>query len=208
MRQSRHPRKPPMNKRPSSAESPRVAAKKKAYVLAPSFTIANYQPADQSFLTKIRKTQALTVYEDDIQNYVSLAELRGYERADLFAVAEVGYHYLFNGNPEVALTLFEGLHAVLPSEPYFAMALGLTHDHLKHPKDAIQWYRKASSLAPSDGRPDINCAEIYLELGEFRGAQQYLAVGHRKAQQAQDEELATKAAALSEQLAKLARRAR
>src|SRR5688572_22039505 len=97
----------------------------------------------------------------------TLAEVRGYDRDDLFVIAEVAYHYLFNGGTRLALVLYEGLAAVSPKEPYFALALGLTHDHLGEVAMAHKWYAKAAELDPNDGRPDVNRAELYIEARDL-----------------------------------------
>lgn len=124
----------------------------------------------------------------------------GYERKDLYAIAEVGYHYLFSGGTDVAQALFEGLVAVAPNESYFALALGLTHDHLGNPREADRWYAYASKVDPTDGRPDVNRAELYLESGDFATAKKLLARGAEKARNRRDAALEKKASSLLQHL--------
>jgi predicted Zn-dependent protease len=126
----------------------------------------------------------------------SLQQIRGYSRQDLYAIAEVGYHYLFSGGVDVARALFDGLVAIAPEEAYFALALGLTADHQGSPEEAERWYARASQLDPHDGRADVNRAELYLERGDFPNARTLLARGAKKARIRQDVALERKATAL------------
>lgn len=125
-----------------------------------------------------------------------LAAIRGYQRQDLYAVAEVAYHYLLSGGHEIARALLEGLTAVAPGEAYFALAMGLVSDHQGDPAAADRWYRRAGELDPTDGRPDVNRAELRLEARDTTAARRLLAAGARKAERRNDAGLARKARAL------------
>ncbi|MCK6550461.1 hypothetical protein L6R52_31785, partial [Myxococcota bacterium] len=130
-----------------------------------------------------------------------LCELRGYRRDDLFAIAEVAHHYLFSGARALARTLFEGLAAVEPREPYFALAVGLACDHLGSRDDAMRWYRRASELDARDGRADVNLAELHLDAGDIPRARMLLTRGAAKAEAAGDDALARKSRAILRHLA-------
>lgn len=125
-----------------------------------------------------------------------LGVARGYQRQDLYAVAEIGYHYLFSGGLEIARALFEGLVAVAPDEAYFALALGLTHDHLQEQETADRWYAKAAQLDPHDPRADVNRAELRIERKDFQAARTLLMRGVKKARIRQEWALERKATAL------------
>jgi Flp pilus assembly protein TadD len=126
----------------------------------------------------------------------SLQQIRNYSRQDLYAIAEVGYHYLFSGGIDIARALFEGLAAIAPDEAYFALAMGLTTDHQGLTEEAERWYARASQLDPHDGRADVNRAELYLQRGDFANARTLLARGVKKSRIRQDLALERKAAAL------------
>ncbi|MBK6688877.1 MAG: hypothetical protein IPG45_30690 [Deltaproteobacteria bacterium] len=126
----------------------------------------------------------------------SLASQRGYAKTDLMAIAEIGYHYLLSGGTQLALTIFEGLCAVAPNEAYFALALGLTHDHLGDDRLALEWYRRAGALDPSDPRPDVNAAELYLARRDFASGVKLLERAVTKARHLGDEAIEKKASAL------------
>ncbi|MCK6551579.1 hypothetical protein L6R52_37450, partial [Myxococcota bacterium] len=134
----------------------------------------------------------------------SLREQRGYAHADLFAIAEIGYHYLMNGALDLASTVFEGLYAIAPDESYFALALGLVRDREGDKQGALACYGRAAALDPRDPRPDVNRAEIAIERGDLGEARRLLESARAKAVGVGDERLETKASALLRHLAALA----
>lgn len=136
----------------------------------------------------------------------SLGEARGYTREELFAIAEIGYHYLLSGGLRIAGVIFEGLSAVAPEEAYFALALGLTLDRQERIDEAAGAYRRASMLDPADGRADVNLAELLLMRGDEAGARAHLARARAKAAARGDEALAGKATALLTRLGTTAER--
>lgn len=159
------------------------------------------EPNKTCFFDTINKVKALTVAGPRALCVdENLARARGYEPEDLLAIAEIAWHYLMSGGLKLALTLYEGLTAVAPEEPYFALALGLTFDRMNEAKQADTWYRTAGRLDPKDGRPDINRAELCLEAGDRARAMKLLARGASKANVAGDLALARKADALLEHL--------
>ena len=189
------------------AKPPGTRAADKAYVVRPDdlgTKVGEVNPFKASFFHSIAKVNVRTAHGgvsivNDRQR--TLADARGYTRDDLFAVAEIGYHYLFSGGLKLALTLFEGLVAVEPDEAYFALALGLTHDHLGNRAEANTWYHRASVLDPTDGRADINRAELFLQGGDKSTARKLLSLGAQKARALGDQALARKATALIHHIA-------
>lgn len=163
-------------------------------------------PMSFDFIDALSAIQAKPVNEPEkkLRAEQSLASARGYAHGDLMAIAEVGYHYLCTGYPKLALALFEGLHAVEPREPYFALALGLLHDQLGDVSGADLWYRKASELDPSDGRAEVNRAELYLERDDLKSAHALLLRGVAKAERRRDLELTEKARSMLQQIERLA----
>lgn len=119
-------------------------------------------------------------------------------RRDLCAIAEVAYHYQRCGGFDLARTIFEGLAAIDPAEPYFAVALGLVSDHLGDRESAVAWYSRARELDPSDGRPDVNLAELAFAEGNRARASSLLRSGAEKARARGDAALERKAHALLE----------
>lgn len=126
----------------------------------------------------------------------SIAEARGYEEDELFALAEVGYHYVRSGGLRLAEVIFEGLTAIAPDEPYFWLALGLVEDYLDDKIEARRCYENAARLDPEDPRPEINLAELDLERRDRRSAELRLRRGLAKAVRGRDDALERKAQAL------------
>jgi Flp pilus assembly protein TadD len=94
---------------------------------------------------------------------------------DLFAIAHVGHRYLLEGSYELATSIFEGLFALAPRHAYFALALGLARDRSGDRLGAHRMYATASRLDPTDPRPDVNRAELFLESGDVERARALLA---------------------------------
>lgn len=155
-------------------------------------------PLSPGFIESVSQVDVVAVSDERALAPRALRSVRGYVRADLMAVAEIGYHYLFGGAPQIAHVVFDGLVAIDPDEAYFTLALGLTLDHLGDVRAAERCYTRAAKLDPSDGRPDVNRAELRIEQRDFEGATRLLRSGLRKAVAAHDERLAAKARAVIE----------
>ena len=175
----------------------------RAYVaLSDDLAVEAIEPHKAAFFDSLAKVKAVTMVVPKPQAMTraldgsGLAHQRDYDREDLFAVAEIGYHYLMNGGVKLAITLFEGLTAVAPREPYFALALGLSFDHQGDKADAMRWYDKAAALDPFDPRPDLNRAELLVEAREFHAAKDLLKRAAAKAQKKGDMPLHRKATAI------------
>jgi Tfp pilus assembly protein PilF len=145
-------------------------------------------------LGRVRALLVAEVPDAIVRN--GLAEARGYAASDLWAIAEVGYHYLRSGGYRLAAVIFEGLAALQPDEPYHQLALGLAQDHLGEDAAARAAYEKALRLDPADPRPELNLAELSLAGGDHARARLLLARAHGKALARGDAALARKAAAL------------
>lgn len=119
-----------------------------------------------------------------------------YQRQDLYAVAEIAYHYLFSGGEEIAYNLLAGLVEVAPKEAYFALAIGLAEDKRENFDEAERWYAKAAELDPLDPRADINRAELRIDKKDFNNARALLMRGLKKARTRRDAAMENKATAL------------
>ena len=131
--------------------------------------------------------------EQDIPNARALTRV---EIRQLFAIAEIGYHYLRNGRHRAAEALFEGLVTLEPHQGYFWLALGLTRDHLRDKRAAEHHYRQAVRCRPGDPVPLVNLAELALERGDRPRVRRLLARARRSARIREDARMAEKVAAL------------
>lgn len=190
----------------SRALAPARAPSVEGYVATAASDGEPADPLAPEFLREVAAVRVVSVTEPAVvcAPGKTLAAARGYQREDLFAIAEIAHTYLFSGFPQLALVLFEGLHAVAENEPYFALALGLSHDLCGDLEHAETWYRTAGALDPSDARPDVNRAEILIEQGDLKEARRLLERGRAKlARKDHDAVLEKKTEALRTQLSKL-----
>jgi len=130
----------------------------------------------------------------------TLRDVRGYSDEELYAIARTAYFYYYQGRLNEARTLFQGLYAVNPTDPYFAKALGVVEMAAENPQGAVQAYDVALKLAPEDAGAYVGRAEVRLALGQrglaaddLRRATQYLEA---------DEPLFVKASAMLDALTK------
>ncbi len=96
----------------------------------------------------------------------TLREVRGYTDEELYAIAKVAYVYYFQGRIPEARTLFQGLYAVNPAEPYFAKALGVVEFAAGNPQGALAAWDVALKLAPDDPAAWVGRAEVKLASGQ------------------------------------------
>jgi len=96
----------------------------------------------------------------------TLKEVRGYSDDELYAVARMAYFLYFQGKLEEARTLFQGLYAVNPVDPYFANALGVVELASGNEHGAMAAYDVAIKLAPDDPSGYVGRAEVHLVQGQ------------------------------------------
>lgn len=118
------------------------------------------------------------------------------DHADLLVIAELGYHYLMSGGLDLAHEIFSSLEILAPQEPYFPLALALVADRMGDKSRAHRAYERAARLAPSDPRPDLNRAELFIEAGDRESARALLTRALEKARRARSAALAAKAEGL------------
>lgn len=131
----------------------------------------------------------------------SIAEARGYTDEQLYAVADLGYHYFHKGGVRLAEVLFDGLVAVKPDEAYFWLGLGVASDLQGNKPRAMRCYERAKRLDPSDPHAELNLAELHLEAGDRRQAVNHLNGAVKKAQARRLREVERKARAMFAMLA-------
>lgn len=125
----------------------------------------------------------------------TLKDVRGYSDEELYSIARVGYFYFYQGRVSEARTLFQGLYAVNPLDPYFAKALGVVEMAAGNAQGALAAYDVALRLSPQDSAAYVGKAEVKLAQGQKAQAVEDL----RRASQlvkAEDEALKTKISAM------------
>ena len=128
----------------------------------------------------------------------TLKDVRGYSEEELYAVARMGHTFFHQGKVAEARTIFQGLFAVDPRDPYFARSLAVVEYASGNQEGALSAYDVAIKLAPDDSAGYLGRAEVLLALGRREAAGEDL----RRAVRAPegDDRLKTKAQALLDAL--------
>lgn len=92
----------------------------------------------------------------------TLKDVRGYTDDELYAIAKTAYVYYHQGRINEARTLFQGLYAVNPVDPYFARALGVVEFAADNVQGALAAYDVAIKLAPDDPGGWVGRAEVKI----------------------------------------------
>ncbi len=96
----------------------------------------------------------------------TLKDVRGYSDEELYSVARTAYFFYYQGRINEARTLFQGLYAVNPLDPYFAKALGVVELAAGNGQGAMAAYDVAIKLSPTDAAAYLGRAEVKLVLGQ------------------------------------------
>jgi type III secretion system low calcium response chaperone LcrH/SycD len=114
----------------------------------------------------------------------TLKEVRGYRDEELYSIARMGYFFYYQGKLEEARTIFQGLYAINPIDPYFAKALGVIELASGNPLGAQNAYDVALKISPQDPAAYVGRAEVKLAQGQklqavddLRRAQPLIGVG-------------------------------
>jgi type III secretion system low calcium response chaperone LcrH/SycD len=108
-------------------------------------------------------TQRLQKWAD---GKATLKDVRGYSDEELYSIARMAYFYFYQGKVQEARTLFQGLYAVNPMDPYFAKALGVVEMAAGNPPGALAAYDVAIKIAPQDAAAFAGRAEVKIAMGQ------------------------------------------
>ena len=129
------------------------------------------RPNPEGAADELRLQQLLQRWAD---GKATLKDVRGYSDEELYAVAKTAYFFYYQGRIPEARTLFQGLYAVDPVNPYFAKALGVIELAAGNPQGALAAYDVAIKLAPDDPASYVGRAEVRLSLNQRPQAQEDL----------------------------------
>ncbi|MFZ5441650.1 MAG: tetratricopeptide repeat protein [Myxococcota bacterium] len=96
----------------------------------------------------------------------TLKEVRGYTDEELYSIARTGYFFFYQGKVNEARTVFQGLYAINPTDPYFAKALGVVEMAAGNPAGAVAAYDVALRISPNDAGAYLGRAEVKLLQGQ------------------------------------------
>lgn len=100
----------------------------------------------------------------------TLKDVRGYSNEELYSIARLGYFFFYQGKIEEARTVFQGLYAVNPLDPYFAKALGVVEMAAGNAAGAVAAYDVCLKLSPKDSAAYVGRAEVKVAQGQRTGA--------------------------------------
>jgi tetratricopeptide (TPR) repeat protein len=93
---------------------------------------------------------------------VTLQELKGYSKDELYAISQHGYTLFLNGKVKDAQVIFEGLIAVDPRNDYYYRALGVVYHRQGDAERALRQFGHAITVAPKAAAGYINRAEVHI----------------------------------------------
>ena len=113
-----------------------------------------------------KDTCTVAELEDAIRGFVqgdlTLAQLEGFTAEEIYSMADVGHDMLQAGNLQAARSIFEGLRALNPNDPYFHVALGSIAQRSANYAEAIGHYRSSVKLYSQDAGAWTNLGESLL----------------------------------------------
>lgn len=124
--------------------------------------IVDPTPARRKHLTEI----LLRFLEDKI----SLAEMKGIPREDLYRLADAGFNRFKHGRFDEAQKIYQALILLDHRNAYFHSVMGAIHQKLEHPIEAIMEYSQAVRINKRDASSYVNRGEIYLRHKNYKKA--------------------------------------
>ncbi len=107
---------------------------------------------------------------DWLQGGLSLAAATGWTPEEVRLVTDLGYHLAEQGRHAEAITIFEGLAALVPATVYFQSALGALKLRIKDYTGALPHLNRVLAATPDDAVALVNRGETLLWLGDPAGA--------------------------------------
>lgn len=117
-----------------------------------------------------RRKRLVEILQKFFEDKVSLAELRGYSKEQLFTLAETGYIKFKHGRIAEAEKIYQSLIVLDHRNGYFHAVMGAIHHKKKRPVEAILEYSRALQIDKADLTSYVNRGEIYLRHKNFRRA--------------------------------------
>ncbi len=120
--------------------------------------------------TPDRKKHLTEVLYAFLNDKVSLAELKGISRNDLFKLSEAGYTKFKHGRLDEAEKIFKALTLLDHRNAYFHAMMGAVHQKNRKPIEAILEYTQAVKINSKDIASYVNRGELYLRHKNYRKA--------------------------------------
>lgn len=120
--------------------------------------------------TPARRKHLTDVLMAFLEDKVSLAELKGITRDQLFQLSESGFVKFKHGRLEEAEEIFQGLIILDHRNAYFHAMMGAVHQKRDRPIEAIMEYSQALKINTHDVASYVNRGEIFLRYKNYRKA--------------------------------------
>lgn len=118
----------------------------------------------------VRRKRLLEKFYAFLEDKVSLAELKGFKKEQLYLLAEAGQIKLKHGRLDEAEKIFQALCLLDHRNAYFHAGMGSVHQKKHRPVEAIYEYSTALSINAKDIVSFVNRGEIYLRHKNYRRA--------------------------------------
>lgn len=120
--------------------------------------------------TPMRRKHLTEILLAFLEDKISLAEMKGISREDLFRLAEAGFTKLKHGRLDEAEKIYQGLILLDHRNAYFHAVMGAIHQKKGRPIEAIMEYGQAIRLNKGDLSAYVNRGEIYLRHKNYKKA--------------------------------------
>ncbi len=105
-----------------------------------------------------------------LNDKISLAELKGIKRTELFQLSEAGFTKFKHGRLDEAEKIFQALILLDHRNAYFHAMMGAVHQKRDRPIEAIMEYSQAIKLNSKDISAYVNRGELYLRHRNYKKA--------------------------------------
>ncbi|MFH1831158.1 MAG: hypothetical protein ABH871_10380 [Pseudomonadota bacterium] len=105
-----------------------------------------------------------------LNDKISLAELKGIKRNELFQLSETGFTKFKHGRLDEAEKIFQALILLDHRNAYFHAMMGAVHQKRDRPIEAIMEYSQSIKLNSKDISAYVNRGELYLRHRNYRKA--------------------------------------
>ena len=120
--------------------------------------------------TPRRRKHLIEAFQAFLEDKLSLAELKGITREELFQLADAGFVKLKHGRLDEAERIYQGLIVLDHRNAYFHAMMGAIHQKRDRPIEAIMEYSQALKLNTKDMSSYVNRGEVYLRHKNYRKA--------------------------------------
>ena len=120
--------------------------------------------------TPARRKRMIEILHAFLQDKVSLAELKGISRDQLYQLSEAGFIKFKHGRLVEAEKIYKALIMLDHRNAYFHAMMGAIHQRRERPIEAIVEYSQAIKLDQKDVSALVNRGEIYLRHKNYKKA--------------------------------------